>query len=135
MRTLWETEPPVVVPTMATMNSQIDIPMAPQKRRGRRPSLSIVQKATGVDATLTVARLVYLILEDRSIVHTSTQDDGDDEGIFDTDSLEEGSSKVENEVDTSYTTISTAFHVGNMSKKWYLLNCCITCTEVPINVL
>ena len=60
---------------------------------------------------------------------------GDDEGIFDTDSLEEGSSKVENEVDASYTRISTDFHVGNMSKKWYLLNCCITCTEVPINVL
>lgn len=34
-------------------------------------------------------------------LHTSTQDYGDDEGILDADSLEEGRSKVKNEVDTS----------------------------------
>ena len=34
-------------------------------------------------------------------LHTSTQDDGDDEGILDADSLEEGCSEIENEVDTS----------------------------------
>lgn len=50
--------PPVVVPTMATMNSQIDMPTAPQMRRGRRPQLSMVQRATGVDATLTVVASV-----------------------------------------------------------------------------
>lgn len=48
-----ETAECVVVPMMATVNWQIAIPQAPQRKRGRRPNLSIVQKEIGVENTLT----------------------------------------------------------------------------------
>ena len=39
---LWVLLKPIVTPMMATMNWQINIPKAPQTRRGRRPILSTV---------------------------------------------------------------------------------------------
>lgn len=51
---------PSVTPTMATMNWQTTIPRAPQRRSGRRPILSMAQKATGVEQTLTMVVIMLV---------------------------------------------------------------------------
>merc|ERR1711939_152099 len=48
---------PTVTPMMATRNWQINMPKAPQTRRGRRPSFSTAQKESGVEQTLTRVKI------------------------------------------------------------------------------
>ena len=115
-------EESIVVPTMATTNSQIAISTAPQIRRGRRPIVSIERIPTGVETTLTVL-ISQVLCRWGALTLTNRYDQRDGESVVDASLLEECGAEIE-EVDAGCGKISQyGFLLTIAQTKMKILDC------------